>query len=239
MVSGSGLLRIYEFLRGQSAGGQPAGGAVQGGGRRKRKAADDGETADEREGVASASGLPSVTPSGAVTPSGEDAVPDAAGRCRSRLLEAAIREAVDPSATIAAHASGGEPSADPTCVAARHRHVGAPGLPLAFTRLSPPLSPPAAPDCRCVAAMDMFIDALGAEAANLALRVQAYGGIFIAGGVAAKIAARLTAGGRLRSAYLDKGRSVAAYSGCPLYVVTVEGDDLAMNGAWASAQALL
>ena len=40
---------------------------------------------------------------------------------------------------------------------------------------------------------------------------------------------------RLRNAYLGKGRSIAAYSGCPLYVVTVEGDDLAMDGAWACA----
>jgi len=131
--------------------------------------------------------------------------------------DAAVRDAADPSAVIAA--------------------LSVP----ADARPADPL---------CTAAMQMFVDALGAEAANLALRVQAHGGVFIAGGVAAKLAHMLTpdtalpadrAMGRgafcerLRSAYLGKGRSVAAYSGCPLYVVTVEGDDLAMDGAWACA----
>ena len=43
-----------------------------------------------------------------------------------------------------------------------------------------------AADPDCVKAVDMFVDALGAEAANLALRFQAQGGVFLAGGVTGK-----------------------------------------------------
>jgi glucokinase len=94
----------------------------------------------------------------------------------------------------------------------------------------------ASADAHCVAAVDMFIDALGAEAANLAVRFQAHGGVYLAGGVTAKLANRLVSGGRLREAYLGKGRSTEAYRACPLYVVAVEGDDLGLEGVWAFAQ---
>ena len=93
-------------------------------------------------------------------------------------------------------------------------------------------------DPTCIAAVDVFVEALGAEAANLALRFQALGGVYIAGGVAAKLSERLTGGERLRNAYLGKGRSVAAYDGCPLYLVTATGDDLGMAGAWAWARSV-
>ena len=92
----------------------------------------------------------------------------------------------------------------------------------------------------CVAALDFFLHVLGAEAANLALRFQAHGGVFLAGGVMAKLAPCLRARGgaalaRLRQSYLGKGHSVAAYKQCPLYVVGIEGDALAMEGVWAFA----
>ena len=77
----------------------------------------------------------------------------------------------------------------------------------------------------------------------MALRFQAHGGVYIAGGVAAKLASRLTraadgagAGGRLLAAYLGKGHSTQAYSGCPLYVCTVSGDELGLEGVWRFAQ---
>ena len=110
-------------------------------------------------------------------------------------------------------------SADPSAVVAAHGTRGAAGE-----------------DAMCVRAVDLFINALGVEAANLALRFQAHGGVYIAGGVTAKLAARLTGDTRLREAYLSKGKSVAAYEGCPLYVVNVEGDELGMDGAWAFVQ---
>lgn len=127
-------------------------------------------------------------------------------------VEAEVLAASDPSAVVAQYATPGEKGAD----------------------------------AHCVAALDMFIDALGAEAANLALRFQAHGGVYIAGGVAAKLAPRLTCGalatdgsmasGRLQAAYLGKGRSTQAYCACPLYVCTVDGDCLVLEGLWQFAQ---
>lgn len=119
-------------------------------------------------------------------------------------------------------------SPDPSAVVAAHATPGEAGA-----------------DEHCIAALDMFIDALGAEAANLALRFQAHGGVYIAGGVAAKLAPRLTraadagsgsGGGRLLAAYLGKGHSTQAYSACPLYVCAVGGDELGMEGVWRFAQ---
>src|SRR5262245_3452495 len=46
----------------------------------------------------------------------------------------------------------------------------------------------------CVAALDLFVEAYGAEAGNLALRSAATGGVFVGGGIAPKILPALTAG---------------------------------------------
>jgi glucokinase len=46
----------------------------------------------------------------------------------------------------------------------------------------------------CVLALDMFIDAYGAEAGNLALRALATGGVFIGGGIAPRILRALASG---------------------------------------------
>jgi hypothetical protein len=61
--------------------------------------------------------------------------------------------------------------------------------------------------------------------------------VTVTGGIAAKLARHLTsadgtAATRLRAAYLGKGRSVEAYRACPLHVVAVEGDRLALEGVW-------
>lgn len=59
--------------------------------------------------------------------------------------------------------------------------------------------------CRgCVAALEMFVDAYGAEAGNVALRAVATAGLFIGGGIAPKILPALT-DGRFMRAFLDKG----------------------------------
>jgi glucokinase len=55
------------------------------------------------------------------------------------------------------------------------------------------------------ATMEMFISAYGAEAGNLALKVLPYGGLYIAGGIAAKNLSLLTDGTFL-TAFHDKGR---------------------------------
>ncbi|HEX8171955.1 MAG TPA: glucokinase [Thermoanaerobaculia bacterium] len=54
-------------------------------------------------------------------------------------------------------------------------------------------------------AFEIFVDCYGAEAGNLALRVLARGGVFLAGGIAAKNREWFT-GGRFVEAFLRKGR---------------------------------
>jgi glucokinase len=60
-------------------------------------------------------------------------------------------------------------------------------------------------DARCVHALEMFAAIYGAEAANLALKFLAMGGIYLGGGIAPKILPFLQRGGFIR-AFLDKGR---------------------------------
>ena len=55
------------------------------------------------------------------------------------------------------------------------------------------------------AALDLFVGVYGAEAGNMALRLLARGGVYVTGGIAAKILPRLRAGGFL-AAFRDKGR---------------------------------
>ena len=60
-------------------------------------------------------------------------------------------------------------------------------------------------DPRCVRALEIFTAIYGAEAANLALKYLALGGVYICGGIAPKILPFLQRGG-LVEAFLDKGR---------------------------------
>jgi glucokinase len=58
---------------------------------------------------------------------------------------------------------------------------------------------------RCLEALDRFVSIYGAEAGNLALKIMARGGVWIAGGIAPRILARLQTPGFLES-FLAKGR---------------------------------
>lgn len=68
-------------------------------------------------------------------------------------------------------------------------------------------------------ALDMFIAIYGAQAGNLALTLLARGGVYVAGGIAPKILARLRQGGFMH-AFLDKGRFASLLSEIPVHVVT-------------------
>lgn len=57
----------------------------------------------------------------------------------------------------------------------------------------------------CVHALDMFCDIYGSEAANLALKVLALGGVFLGGGIAPKILPMLMKGSFV-AGFLSKGR---------------------------------
>jgi len=73
----------------------------------------------------------------------------------------------------------------------------------------------------CVEVLDWWIDAFGAEAGNLALRVLAYGGVYFAGGIILKILPKLQKGTFCRS-FADKGPLGPVLSNIPLAVVLNE-----------------
>jgi len=73
----------------------------------------------------------------------------------------------------------------------------------------------------CVEVLDWWIDAFGAEAGNLALRVLAYGGVYFAGGIVLKILSKLQASSFCRS-FAEKGRLSSVLSKIPISVVLNE-----------------
>jgi len=73
-------------------------------------------------------------------------------------------------------------------------------------------------DPLCLDAMNLFVDAYGAEAGNLALKLLPYGGLYIAGGIAAKNLMLLKSG-RFMTAFAKKGRMSALLKKVPVSVV--------------------
>ena len=80
----------------------------------------------------------------------------------------------------------------------------------------------------CVKALDLFVSVYGAEAGNLALRGKATSGVYIGGGIAPKIVAKIKDGTFMR-AFVDKGRYRDFLSGIPVRVVL--NDQAALQGA--------
>ncbi len=79
----------------------------------------------------------------------------------------------------------------------------------------------AAVDCRdrlCHKAMEVFVSAYGAEAGNLALKLLPYGGLYVAGGIAAKNLALITAG-EFINAFVHKGRVSPLLDRVPVHIV--------------------
>ena len=72
-----------------------------------------------------------------------------------------------------------------------------------------------------VKALDLWISVYGAEAANLALKVMATGGIFLAGGISPKVLPKLT-GPLFMEAFVDKGRLRPLVESIPVQVITNE-----------------
>ncbi len=69
--------------------------------------------------------------------------------------------------------------------------------------------------------MDLFVELYGAEAGNLALKLLPYGGLYIAGGVAAKNLPMMQSGSFI-NAMVDKGRMRALLERVPVYVILNE-----------------
>lgn len=80
-------------------------------------------------------------------------------------------------------------------------------------------SDPERPCPLCVATLEMFVSILGAEAGNLALKVLATGGVYLAGGIPPRILPAL-ADGRFIEAFQSKGRLAGLMTRVPVHVIT-------------------
>jgi glucokinase len=70
----------------------------------------------------------------------------------------------------------------------------------------------------CIETLDFFVEAYGAEAGNVALRVVSTGGLFIGGGIAPKILPALTTGAFMR-AFLAKPPLEAMLAAMPVKII--------------------
>lgn len=73
-------------------------------------------------------------------------------------------------------------------------------------------------DPLCAQAVSLFVSIYGAEAGNLALKVVARGGVFVAGGIAPKILPKLL-DGTFRASFVAKGRLSPLLEATPVKVV--------------------
>ncbi|HEY9605819.1 MAG TPA: glucokinase [Allocoleopsis sp.] len=73
-------------------------------------------------------------------------------------------------------------------------------------------------DRLCEQTLQMFVEAYGAEAGNLALKLLPYGGLYVAGGIAAKILPLMQDGSFLR-AFSHKGRVSPLLEKVPVHIV--------------------
>jgi glucokinase len=84
----------------------------------------------------------------------------------------------------------------------------------------------------CVKTLNTFINILGSETGNLALKVFATGGVYLAGGIPHRIAPQLKSGAFMR-AFTRKGRFAETLAKMPVYIVDNPG--IALLGAAAHA----
>jgi glucokinase len=92
----------------------------------------------------------------------------------------------------------------------------------------------AAGDAAAEAALDLFIDLYGSWVGNVALLVQPRGGLYVAGGIAVHLQARMQSP-RFIAAATDKGRMRGVVERTPIFLVT--NSRLGVQGAIASALA--
>ncbi|MBI5436035.1 MAG: glucokinase [Nitrosomonadales bacterium] len=85
-------------------------------------------------------------------------------------------------------------------------------------------------------ALDLFLRIYGAFVGNVALAALPRAGIYVAGGVAAKVAATVQQGAFLR-AFLDKGRFTGLLETLPLHIVT--NPQVGLLGAGLTAQRMV
>ena len=88
----------------------------------------------------------------------------------------------------------------------------------------------------CEKAMDMFVSAYGAEAANLALKVLSVGGVYVGGGIAPRILEKLKDGAFMKS-FTDKGRLSQLLINMPVRIILESRAALLGAAAYAEARA--
>jgi glucokinase len=90
--------------------------------------------------------------------------------------------------------------------------------------------------CRlCSEALDLFVSIYGAAAGNLALQVMALGGMYIGGGIAPRISAKLRDGTFMR-AFQNKGRLASIVKRIPVKIIMNDQAALLGAAAYASSQ---
>ncbi len=76
-------------------------------------------------------------------------------------------------------------------------------------------------DPLCAETVELFLGAFGAEAGNLALKVLARGGVYLAGGIAPRLASLITAPeGPFLAGFRDKGRMRELIEAVPVWIIT-------------------
>lgn len=80
----------------------------------------------------------------------------------------------------------------------------------------------------CERTMQIFVEAYGAEAGNLALKILPFGGLYLAGGITGKII-DLIQQGNFMSAFISKGRMKPLLEQIPVYIVLT--DEVGLIGA--------
>jgi glucokinase len=73
----------------------------------------------------------------------------------------------------------------------------------------------------CVETLQIWTEAYGAEAGNMALRILPFGGVYVAGGIAVKILPKLKDAGFVR-AFSDKTKLSSTLAKIPIYVILNE-----------------
>ena len=84
-------------------------------------------------------------------------------------------------------------------------------------------------DPLCSATLDIFVSVLGAEAGNLALKFLATGGVYLGGGMPARILGHLD-DGRFMRAFVEKGRFKDLLGTVPVKVITCQA--ALLGAAW-------
>ena len=90
---------------------------------------------------------------------------------------------------------------------------------------------PADPSPRCVAAVETVVSIMGSEAGNLALKVMAVGGVYLAGGIPVHIVPMLKSPRFLQS-FRRKGRFAQMMSRIPVHLMISKVGHRRRRGLW-------